>query len=82
MAHRHYVRTEKGGRWSPSFTDAQFINTLGPIEKQMTCRQIAKQVGCSVPLAQIRLKKLHTADEIIGIKAGHTWLYWQMPEKQ
>ena len=80
MAHRHFIRTEKGGRWSPSFTDTQFINTLGPVEKLMSCVKVAGAVGCSVPLAQKRLKALHTAGQIAGEKQGHMWMYWTLPE--
>lgn len=79
-AHRHYERTEKGGRWAPSFSNEQFINTLGSINKLMSCRKVATEIGCSVPLAQKRLKDLHNSGKITGKKCGNTWVYWRMPE--
>lgn len=79
-AHRHFKRTEKGGRWAPSFSNEQFINTLGLKNKFMSCRKVAEEIGCSLPLAQKRLKDLHAAGKIAGEKQGHMWLYWQMPE--
>ncbi|MCK4822932.1 transcriptional regulator [bacterium] len=73
-AHRHYKRNSCGGRWAPAFSDESFIKTVETLGHG-TPRRIAHEIGCSIPLAQIRLKKLNAAGSIDGELIGHSWVY-------
>ena len=80
-AHRHFKKTHEGGRWSPSFSNEQFINVLGSPGNFMSTRKVADKLKCSIPLAQKRLKELHAAGEIAGEKQGHMWMYWAVSDE-
>ena len=73
-AHRHFQRTPTGGRWAPTFTDETFIKTVETLGHG-TPRRIANEIGCSIPLAQIRLKTLKAAGFIDGELISHSWVY-------
>ena len=56
------------------FTDETFIKAVETIGLG-TPRQISEKVGCSMPLAQMRLKKLKSDGSIDGELIGHSWVY-------
>lgn len=61
-----------------NYPDSLFINAMKPVDEGITCKQVTNKVGCSLGLAQNRLKKLQVSGKINGRKYGNTWLYWSL----
>jgi len=55
-------------------TDDAFIKAVRIIGHG-TPRQVSKLIGCSMSLAQSRLKKLKSDGSIDGELIGHSWVY-------
>ena len=55
-------------------TDDAFIKAVGVLGHG-TPRQVSKLIGCSMALAQSRLKKLKSDGSIDGELIGHSWVY-------
>lgn len=74
MAYRYYEKEQYGGKWKPAYSNDDFIKAVSKIE-HATPRRICEMIGCSMALAQMRLKKLRIADLIDGELVGHNWIY-------
>ena len=65
---------DEGGKWSPQFTDQEFLDAVASLPVASTQR-VADEVGCSYDLAYRRLKQLADENRVDNKKVGGSFVW-------